>query len=80
MSPSFKIGIVNKLFKKLNEDSILHIFDIVKHKNWYSFLKLKVIFYDKHNVKQIKNFSSYVYNHSLATQIEKLKKNGAFKI
>jgi len=36
MSPSFKIGIVNKLFKKLNEDSILHIFDNVKYKNWYS--------------------------------------------
>lgn len=32
MSPSFKIGIVNKLFKKLNEDSILHIFDNVKYK------------------------------------------------
>lgn len=42
MSPSFKIGIVNKLFKKLNEDSIFDIFDIVKHKNWYS---PKKIFY-----------------------------------
>ena len=36
MYPSFKIGIVNKLFKKLNEDSIFDIFGIVKHKNWYS--------------------------------------------
>ena len=36
MSPLFKIGIVNKLFKKLDEDSIFHIFDIVKYKNWYS--------------------------------------------
>ena len=25
-----------KLFKKLDEDSIFHIFDIVKYKNWYS--------------------------------------------
>ena len=32
MSPLFKIGIVRKLFKKLNEDSIFHIFNIVKHK------------------------------------------------